>query len=194
MPIAAFGSLSTTARLPRLQVVGLSLILLAGAFLRFWQLGSRPGFDWDEPVYTDIARHLAGEDLLAAKTDYTAQPEPYLYHPPFYYMVLSLWFRLFGSGIVQARQLAACSSIVLLGLLAAFLRAHIADWSLLATGMIAFDGWLVFTNRVSWIENLMMPLGVAALWLYRRASNQPATGRFAIAGAALGGVVVFKHV
>jgi 4-amino-4-deoxy-L-arabinose transferase-like glycosyltransferase len=170
-------------------------ILLVAGLLRFWHIATRPGYDWDESVYSVIGANMANHDLLQAKTEAGFAAQPYLYHPPLYFMALGLWYRLVGTGIPEARVLAAIGSLVMLLLLGLWLRRLIGDkWALIATGVLAIDGWTVFTNRVGWFENLMMPIGIAGLWLYWKALKAPSLGRFIAAGGVLGFVVVFKHV
>lgn len=170
-------------------------VLAVAAVLRFWQLAVRPGFEWDETVYAGIGANLVQHGLLEAKTEYGRLPEPYLYHPPFYFLLLSIWFKIFGPGIPSARALAVVGSLLLLGLLAALLRKLLTNAAALAVvALLAVDGWMVFSNRISWIENTMMPLGVVALWLYWRATCRPSYQRFVIAGAVLGLLTVYKHI
>jgi 4-amino-4-deoxy-L-arabinose transferase-like glycosyltransferase/putative flippase GtrA/glycosyltransferase involved in cell wall biosynthesis len=172
-----------------------AIILAAAAALRLWSIGTRPGFDWDESVYQAIGANMTQHGLLQAVPDYGTPAEPYLYHPPFYFLLLRLWFGLFGSGIMQARVLAATGSVIMLALLGLCLRKLIGSkWALLTTGVLAVDGWTVFTNRVGWFENIMMPLGILALWLYTRALKRPTFARFVIVGGILGLVTIFKHV
>lgn len=176
---------------------GLALlaILAVASLLRFWQIATRPGYDWDESVYSVIGANMADHNLLQAKTEGGFAQQPYLYHPPIYFAVLGLWYRLFGTGIPEARVLAATGSLVMLLLLGLWLRKQVGDkWALIATGVLALDGWTVFTNRVGWFENLMMPIGIVGLWLYWKALKSPSLGRFIAAGGALGFVAVFKHV
>lgn len=177
----------------RFWIAGVVLLAIA-AILRLWDIASRPGFDWDESVYANVGENLATSGRLEAKTEYNEVPEPYLYHPPFYFWLLAGWFRLFGSGITEARTMAALSSLIVLVLLLGFLRKQIGNWALLAVVLIAVDGWMVFSNRVSWIENVMMPIGIAALWVYLNAYRRMDTRLFALAGILIGFVTVFKHV
>jgi 4-amino-4-deoxy-L-arabinose transferase-like glycosyltransferase len=185
----------TVLRLNRAFVPGLLGILGLAALLRLWQINLRPGYDWDEPVYTSVGTNLAEHGLLQATIEAGRQAEPYLYHPPFYFYLLSVWFKLWGSGITQARVLAAVGSLILLLLVALFLRRLVGRGAaLLAAAALALDGWMVFSNRVSWIENTMLPLGVGALWLYWEAYKRGRTGWFVAAGLALGAVTIYKHV
>lgn len=169
------------------------LLIVAGGTLRFWSLATRPDFEWDEPVYASVASNLAENGVLQVKDEYGTPTRPYLYHPPFYFYLLAGWFRVFGSGIPQARYLAATGAVLALVLLAFFLRRLLGNWGLLALALVSFNGWVIFTNRVSWIENTMLPLGVAGLMLYWRAFQRPSLGRFLVAGVLLGFVAIYKH-
>lgn len=171
------------------------LILVVAALLRFWQLSSRPGYDWDESVYAVIGHNVAVGNGIQAKIEYDTPAEPYLYHPPFYFLLLGLWFRVFGDGMTEARALAATGSLVMLVVLGLWLRRMIGDrWALLTMAVIAVDGWMVFTNRVGWIENTMMPLGIVGLWLYWKGLQKQNLALFAGSGVLLGLVTVYKHV
>ncbi|WP_188316823.1 ArnT family glycosyltransferase [Solihabitans fulvus] len=191
----AMGETVMALRRDRMFLVVLLGVLVVAALLRLWDLSVRPGFDWDEPVYASIGANLADHGLLQAKIEAGMPAEPYLYHPPFYFLLLAAWFRLWGSGIPQARALAAVGAIALVLLVALFLRRAAGTLpALLAASVLALDGWMVFTNRVSSIENTMLPLGVATLWLYWTADRRGRTGWFVAAGIALAGVAVYKHV
>lgn len=173
----------------------LTAILGLAAFLRFWHLASSPGTDWDESMYASIGDNMAKHDLLQAKAEAGTSGETYLYHPPFHFILLGLWFRLVGSGITQERYLTAIGGLLMLVVLGLWLRKFMSDgWVLFTVGLLAIDGWVVFTGRVGWFENLMMPLGIAALWLYHRAVSNPSTGKFIVAGLGLATVVIYKHI
>jgi 4-amino-4-deoxy-L-arabinose transferase-like glycosyltransferase len=175
------------------------LATAAGAFalaavVRFWSLGTRPGFDWDEPVYGAIGRSVAQGHGLYAKPTFGVDQAPYLFHPPFYFELLGGWFSVMGEGIPQARTLAALGSLVTLALLYALTRPRWGSWALAPLTIIATDGWLVFTNRVSWIENTMMVFAVAGLVVYDHALRRHRIRLFAAAGLLLGFAAVYKHV
>lgn len=170
------------------------VLMSIGVFMRFWQIGKRPGMEWDEPVYASIARNLADSGLLQAKGEYGVESEPYLYHPPFYFLELAGWFKAFGAGITQARQLAAIMSIGFLVLLYLFLKRELGKWALLPVALVAIDGWLVFTARISWMENSVMVLVVMAVWLYAKAMERPTATNFVVAGLMIGVVAIYKHL
>lgn len=185
-----------TAAMPRRWYWMLvTAIAAAAALLRFWH-SERPGYDVDESVYEYIAANFASGGDISAKPEYI-DPAGKLYtsHPPFPFMLLGAWFRVIGSaGLVEARWLSAAMSVLTVVVLAGFMRRLIGDWALLASALVALDGWITFTNRVGWLENYQFPLGIAAMWLYLRLSDRPTRMRLALAGAALGLVVAFKHV
>jgi 4-amino-4-deoxy-L-arabinose transferase-like glycosyltransferase len=175
--------------------VAVMLTLIAAALLRFWQIAGHPGYDWDEPVYTNIATNLAHHGTLQLKPQYGQTATPYLFHPPFYFLLLAGWFKLVGAGVTQARIFAASMSLVSLALMFFFLRSVTNRVTALVTVVIlSFDGWMVFTNRVSWIENTQLVLIVGMLWAYQKALQSSRMSRFAWAGILLGAVVIFKHL
>jgi 4-amino-4-deoxy-L-arabinose transferase-like glycosyltransferase len=178
----------------RLRLAVLLAVLAAAALLRLWDIQIKPGFDWDEPVYTAVGANVALHGLVQVKNDITTPTEPYLYHPPFYFLLLGGWFKLFGIGIGQARILAALLSLAGLAILYRFLREEIGDWALLVIGLVATDGWMVFSNRISWLESSMMPLGMLGLWAYSRAVRGNAVRLYLLAGLLLGCTAAFKHV
>ncbi len=171
-----------------------AVIVVLGAALRFINLSTWPGVEWDENVYRVVGEHVAQAGDITAKTEYLAAAEPYLYHPPFHFVVLGGWFEIFGSSLLAARALAVVASLVMMVVLSYFLRWMIGNWALLAVGLITVDVWMIFSNRVSWIENIMIPVGIIGLWLYRRGSEKHSSRLFIAAGIVLGLAVAYKHI
>jgi 4-amino-4-deoxy-L-arabinose transferase-like glycosyltransferase len=170
------------------------LILAAAAALRLWDIGGKPGWQSDETVYTDIARNLATSGSLSEHIQYHTAWAPFLFHPPFYFLLLAGWFKVFGAGVPQARVLAVVASLVTLCLLMRLIwRLHGPGPALVTVTFLAFDGWLLYVQRVSYIENTLMVIIVAGFLLYERALRRPSARRFLLAGAVLGFAVVFKH-
>jgi 4-amino-4-deoxy-L-arabinose transferase-like glycosyltransferase len=181
-------------RIRAVEAIGVVLVLAVAAGLRFWRLRAAPGWEWDEPNYTNIATNLGLHGRLEIKHDILAAPSDYLFHPPFYFLLLAGWFKLVGFGIFEARILIALSSLVLLGLCYLLFRRRLGVLALVPVFAIACDGWLVFSNRVAWFDHLMLVLGVAGLLLYERARNVRTGPAYALAGATLGLAAVFKHL
>lgn len=170
------------------------LVTLMGlaAALRLWDIRTRPGYQWDEPAYTYIARNVALHGSLTLKPQYNQAAAPFLFHPPIYFVVLAGWFRLFGAGLTQARVWAAMMSVVVLVILFVLLKRLIGRFALIATTVIAFDSWFIFSNRIGWIENTLLIPVVATIWLYHRALSNPSTRRFVLAGASLTLAIMVK--
>jgi len=171
-----------------------ALVLGAGTALRLWQVGSRPGWQPDETVYTSVARHILANGLIQDHLQRGMPWAPFLFHPPFYFLLLANWFRLVGSGIAQARELAVMSSAVMLCLLFRLIwRLHGTGAAFLTVGLVTFDGWLLFAERISYIENTLLVVIVAGLVLYERALRRQSTAAFIGAGLVLGFAAVFKQ-
>jgi 4-amino-4-deoxy-L-arabinose transferase-like glycosyltransferase len=169
-------------------------VLGLAAFLRFWQIGSRPGYEWDEPVYENVAKNIALHGHLQSTAEYGTHAVSYLFHPSFYFLMLGGWFKLAGAGITQARVVAATMSIIVLALLFFFLRDAVG-WvaALVATTLVSVDGWMIFTNRVSWMENTLMVLVLLSMWQYQQATQKDTTGDYVAAGLLMGATVAFKY-
>jgi 4-amino-4-deoxy-L-arabinose transferase-like glycosyltransferase len=175
------------------SAAAIAIFALAAA-LRLWSLRSRPGFDWDEPVYTSVATSLAHGQGLYVKPSYGVVREPYLFHPPFYFFALAGWFKVFGAGIVQARVLSALASLASLGILARLVQRRWGTLALPLLAVLGTDGWLVFTNRVSWIENVMFVLIAAGMLAYDSGLRRDSYRRFVLGALLLGFAAVFKQV
>ncbi|HLX47096.1 MAG TPA: glycosyltransferase family 39 protein [Streptosporangiaceae bacterium] len=169
-------------------------ILAAAAALRLWDLAGKPGWQSDEPVYTSIATNVATLGTLNEHLQYGLPWTPFLFHPPFYFLLLAGWFKLAGAGVPQARLLGVLMALGMFVLLFRLLwKLHGSRIALMTLAFLAFDGWLLFIQRVSYIENTLFVLVVGAMLLYQRALERPTRLRFLIAGAAVGCAIVFKQ-
>jgi 4-amino-4-deoxy-L-arabinose transferase-like glycosyltransferase/putative flippase GtrA len=170
------------------------LVLAGGAALRFWQLGSKPGWQYDEATYYRIAQNVALNGTLNEHIHYGTAWTPFLFQPPFYALLLARWFDLTGSGIPQARLLGVILSLVMFILLYRLIwRLHGPGKALLTLLIVILDGWLLFVQRVSYMENALMVIIVGGLLLYRRALEQPSYARFLLAGLVIGSATIFKQ-
>ncbi len=85
------------------------------------------------------------------------------------------------------------ASLVTLGLLMRLIwRLHGQLAGLVTVTFVAFDGWLLFAQRVSYIENTLMVIIVAGLLLYERAcGGRRRGGRAGRGGARF--AAAYKH-
>ena len=171
----------------------LLLAFILAAFLRFWEIGSRPGYDWDEPVYANLVGNIAQHHTLVIKAQYGTKAQPWLFHPPFHFLLVGQWFKLAGTGIVQARVWGASMSLVAMVLLFFALKAMVGSkQAFRTTALLSIDAWMVYANRVSSIENTLLVFIVLAIWFYWRAMQQPTATRFVVAGMLVGAVTLYK--
>jgi 4-amino-4-deoxy-L-arabinose transferase-like glycosyltransferase len=178
---------------PRWLAVIFLAALLVGTGLRLWRLGVSPAWQWDEAVYWRVATGVQ-HGVLAGHSPYGLPFEPFLYQPPVYFLVVAQWFNLVGSSIYHARLLGvAWTAGMQLLLLRLLWRLHGLRVAVFAIVPVMFDGWLLFIERVSYIENALMVLVVLALLLYQRAVEQPSWQRFLAAGVAVGAAASFKQ-
>jgi hypothetical protein len=63
----------------------------------------------------------------------------------------------------------------------------------LALLLVSSDGWLVYTNRLNLIENSMIPIGLAGLWVYAVALRKKRVWYYTLAGVVLGFATIYKH-
>jgi 4-amino-4-deoxy-L-arabinose transferase-like glycosyltransferase len=178
----------------RPRTLPFAAVLAAAAALRFWDLATRPGWQYDEAVYNRVASNLLSQGLISEHITYGAPWSPDLYQPPFYVIVLARWFALTGASIYHARilgVLCALAGLVVLWRLLA--RIHGPSAALFAVVPIALDGWLMYVQRISYMENMLLLLVISGMLLYQRALDAPSWWRFALAGAVLGFAVAFKY-
>lgn len=175
-----------------------SIIVAALLVVRFWELDNKPGLEWDEPVYASVASNLLDYGTLEPKHSLGID-EPYLYHPPFYFYALAAWFNLTEPSVESARVLAVIGSMLTLaGMFVLLRRRPGGRAALVLLAVLALDGWLVFSNRIALIENLMFPVGVGGVVIYQwavssdRSRSQKFWG-YLFAGLTLGTAAVLKH-
>ena len=179
-------------------VLVLGFLLGLAVFLRLWQVQSRPGLEYDEPVYYSVATNLLVHDDLATKLPFGVN-EHYLYHPPFYFYLLSGWLSVVGDTLGAARILAATMSILMCALVGLLVGRQMGILGgILALLLAGTDGWLVYTNRIAIIENTMLPIAVIGLIVYQSAFYGEMTPKrrlvlFALAGSIVAFAGVFKH-
>jgi 4-amino-4-deoxy-L-arabinose transferase-like glycosyltransferase len=176
-------------------LAGLAFVaaLVIGTSLRLWHLGISPAWQWDEAVYYRVSINVQ-HGLLSEHSTYGVAWEPFLYQPPFYFVLLSHWFDLVGASIYHARLLGviltAAMQVVLFRLLWKLHGLYVALFAIIP---IIFDGWLMYIERVSYIENALMLIIVVAFLLFQRAMERPSWHRFALAGVAIGFAASFKQ-
>ena len=175
---------------------GLRWVLIFGAVImvallfRLYRLSVWPEWDVDELAYAPIAANFLHYGTLSL----TPHGQPFLWHPPFYFLALSRWYAVYGTGVTSARVLGVLASVPTFSLIGWWLyRRYGQSAALFATTLIAFDGWMLYVQRISWIENLLMPFLLFAMVWYSRALQRRSWNAYVIAGVLCGIASVFNH-
>ena len=180
-------------RLTLFSTVVFAGILIVSTGLRLWHLRVSPAWQWDEAVYYRVSINVQ-HGLLSEHPLYGVPREPFLYQPPFYFLLLSRWFSLVGASIWHARILGVLLTAAMQTLLFRLLwKIHGSATALFAIAPVVFDGWLMYIERVSYMENALMVLIVLGFLLYNSALENPSWARFALAGAVIGFAGSFKQ-
>ena len=176
------------------RVIAIFLVAFAiGIAVRLWRLGISPAWQWDEAVYWRVSVNMQ-HGSLAEHALYGVPWEPFLYQPPIYFDIESRWFDLVGASIYHARIFGVlCTAVMQVLLFRLLWRLKGPRTALFAVFPVVFDGWLLYIERVSYIENALMILVVLGLLLYQRALDMPHWRRFLLAGMALGAAASFKQ-
>jgi 4-amino-4-deoxy-L-arabinose transferase-like glycosyltransferase len=175
--------------------IGLVAVVVVGAAvaLRFWRLAAY-GWQYDEIVYYQVATSLLHHGGLTERIPYGTPYAPFLYQPPWYPYLLSGWFKFTADSITSARYLGViCSAFTLAFTYRLVRRLRGPACALYALAPVAFDGWLLYVERTSYIENLTLALVTAGMLGYARALDRPSWYRFAAAGAVLALAACLKY-
>ncbi|HEV3312954.1 MAG TPA: glycosyltransferase family 39 protein [Chloroflexota bacterium] len=177
-------------------------LLVAGVTLRVIA-ALQTGALVDELTYQYLGASVWKHDIPEIRPEFGQLSQPFLWHPPFFFFLLGRWFSLWGNdGLVTARLLSVVVSAVMLCLVYIVARKISgARVALLALFLIALDPWLILINQAVYIENSQMVLTLLAIWAYWGATRQDANAnkgayilRYALAGFAVGVVVIYKHI
>ena len=137
-----------------------------GAFLRFYNLRTAPGWYSDEGSWVAIASDLARGD-----TGYLAIGESFFItgHPPLFFLLLAALFRLGGTDILWARLLSAGSGFLALLLIYPVTKAIAGRRiGVVATLLYALYPAAVSYTRIGFTYSLLTPLYLLGLYTIQR--------------------------
>jgi len=184
----------TQSRRLAIGVIAIFAVTLGlGIMVRLWRLGIVPAWQWDEAVYWRVSVSVQ-HGVIAEHSVYGLPWEPFLYQPPIYFKIMASWFDIVGASIYSARVFGVLSTGIMQLLLFRLLwLLEGPRRALLVVLPVIFDGWLLYIERVSYIENVLMILVVLGFLLYQAALDKPSWWRFLLAGLALGATASFKQ-
>ena len=188
------GSQTRASGLTANRIVAIfAVAFAAGIAIRLWRLGVSPAWQWDEAVYWRVSSNVQHR-ALSEHSVYGLPWEPFLYQPPVFFLIEARWFDLVGASVYHARLLGVmCTAVMQVFLFGLIKRLHGLQVALFTLIPVIFDGWLLYIERVSYIENALMILVVLGFLLYARALDSSSPWPFFLAGLALGSAASFKQ-
>jgi 4-amino-4-deoxy-L-arabinose transferase-like glycosyltransferase len=190
---AAYREPGITRTTSRWITAGFIAAFIAGFALRLWRLDLSPAWQWDEAVYWRVSENVQN-GVLSEHSVYGMPWEPFLYQPPVFFEIEARWFDAVGASMYHARLFGVgCTAIMQPLLFRLLWRLHGPRLALSAVLPVIFDAWLLYIERISYIENALMVLVVLGFLLYQRALDMPSWRGFLLAGVALGAAASFKQ-
>jgi hypothetical protein len=136
----------------RVFILGLSVIIMVSAFLRFWNLGSI-GLGGDESVYAAQALILSGDNELTRYFVLLSRgASNFLFHQTIQAMI----YAVSGFSELSTRFLSAAFSVATCGLLFFLGREMYGKWTgLIAALLISINGYSIAVGRAALLDSTM---------------------------------------
>lgn len=157
-------------------------------------------WDWDEPVYVNIAQNtcdLGYPALRTAALEDTEQPDFYPYHPPFHFGLLCGWFQLTGlDSVVGARLLSSLAAVAIVAISMVIVKMITQDevTALLAGLVLATDGWFTYSSLLVKLDVVALLLGAIGIYWLAQSMRRESIALSLVAGLIIGVAVSYKHV
>lgn len=179
----------------RIYWTAVLLIFCIAAVMRLYEIDIRPGLEWDETVYFQIAKNTMTTGFPNLRSEGFEPYHIYLYHPPIDFLVRATWLDLTGGdNIASLRILSTLSSLY------TFLVLFNLVWlvtdqnaALLVLLFLVTDGWLNYTNRLNLIENTQMLWVSIALTSYYISQKKELGKWHVLTGVLIGWSIIYKH-
>lgn len=165
--------------------IALGAITVAAALLRFATLGDQ-SLDHDETV--TAARVIHPSFLRSMNVVFSGERSP-----PLYYVLIWLWSRVWGTGVVAVRSLSAVFGTITV-VLAYFAGRELASRraGLVAALLVALNPYLIWYSQEARSYGALVMFGALALYFFARARRTHA--RRPLAGWAIAsGLALLSH-
>jgi len=166
-------------------IIGIALLL------RFWNLEGLPRFSYDEGNYCDISENTANGRFMWWSHSFAG---PTYWNLPLFFIFTAFSFRLFGSGIVQARAVSA-----IFGTLTCYLAYRFGKdilnkekVGILAAGLYAIDVYALSIDRLALLDttqSFFIALSIFFFYISFRRNKQAYT---ILAGISAGLAILTK--
>ncbi len=182
--MAAHAQPANEARITRLLLVALLVIIALGAALRVYKLDGDSL--WLDEAYSIKFSHEAPAGIIEA----TARDV----HPPLYYFALHYWMLVFGDSETMVRLLSALFGILAL-LVIYLLASQMFDRAtgLLAAGLLALSRFHIEFSQEARMYSLLCLLSLLSIYYFLKLLE--GKSRYALAGyIATSALMMYTHV
>jgi 4-amino-4-deoxy-L-arabinose transferase-like glycosyltransferase len=168
----------------RKEVLGLLAVLALGAALRFPQLGAVPDGIW----YDELNLSQATENKVLRDGQAPLYVSEQVENPGAYLWVGAAVYKVFGTGILPYRYLAAFFGLLALVPFWALARLWFGPrWALAAAALFGVMRWTLIPQRIGFMSGFALFWMLAAFWAFWSARLRPRRAwRWALAGALAG--------
>ncbi|MBX3083301.1 MAG: glycosyltransferase family 39 protein [Anaerolineae bacterium] len=177
-------------------VLCFTIIILSSIVIRLGMITRTP-WEWDEPVYTQIAQGVQDVGYPSIRADTIDQRTPYLYHPPFHFLLLSGWYRLLGdSTILSGRLLSAAIgvTVVIVAMLMVYAMTRNLTTTAITGALLGIDGWFTYSSSLVKLDTAAVLLGLLGLWCFHLALTRKQWRWVILTGLFIGGATIYKHI
>ena len=155
-------------------LVILSVLFIAHVFFRFYLLGERLGFGWDQ---VDNAWHA--KDIIVSHKypllGMVAKGNSGIYIGPLYYYLIALVYWIFNMNPIASGVMAGLTSIFTFFVIFYFTKKLFSDdIALIAVGIHTVSYFIISNDRVPWPVNFIVPISFLVFYyLYKVLTVNP---------------------
>ena len=168
----------------------LLLIMLTASFLRLWNIGTVPHWDYDEGTIMNISQNLLHGKFLLFNLTY-----PFIPHPPLFYMLTAAIMAVFGNDLTILRILAAsCSIASVYALFELGREVYNVRFGLITSAVYAIYPNDIFFSRIGFANNLVALLFLVALLSIVKYRKEKKTQWLYYAASATGMAILTEYI
>jgi 4-amino-4-deoxy-L-arabinose transferase-like glycosyltransferase len=176
-------------------VLCFTIIIVSSIIIRLGMVMRTP-WEWDEPVYTQIAQGVLEVGYPSIRAETVEQRTPYLYHPPFHFFALAGWYWFVGdSSILAGRLFSAILGVLVvvstMGLVYTITRN--LPTTAITGALLGIDGWFTYSSGLVKLDTGSVLLGVWGMICFHLAMSRKQARWGILAGILFGAAVVYKH-
>jgi hypothetical protein len=176
-------------------VLCFTIIILSSIVIRLGMVMRTP-WEWDEPVYTQIAQGVAEVGYPSIRADVAGLRTPYLFHPPFHFYLMAGWFKLVGNDSILAGRLLSATigvAVVIATMLLVYSITRHLPTTAITGALLGIDGWFTYSSGLVKLDTAAVLLGIIGLWCFHQAITRKQARWALLTGIFIGGATIYKH-